>query len=169
MNYQSEFVAPEKLQNNGLQLSLVGLFGDLHGFKGLLDLLEMKQEGQVFKCPISIICLVAQSFTRLRDLGVESEVVVEMAGKLAKCIEERLQDGNFTDAEIKEVHTDDIKLLIKLLSIYKHQSGQANEHEVQELYELWLAKRYLMCPFFEMRIKGMKEFKQIEDKVVAGI
>lgn len=135
----------------------------------LLDLLEIKEGEDAFKCPISLVCLVAQSFTRLRDLGVKSEVTAEMAGKLALSIERRLQDDTFTDAEIKEVHTDDIKLLIRLLSIYKHQSGQANEHEVHELRELWLAKRYLMCPFFEMRIKGMKEFKQIEDKIVAGI
>jgi len=40
---------------------------------------------------------------------------------------------------------------------------------VLELYELEIAKRFLMCPYFEKRIKGMKEFKLIQEKVLNRI
>ena len=35
-----------------------------------------------------------------------------------------------------------------------------------ELFELQIAKKLLMCPYFEKRIKGMNEFKHIQEKVV---
>ncbi len=34
-----------------------------------------------------------------------------------------------------------------------------------ELYELMVAEKYLRCPFFEKRVKGMNEFKEIYCKV----
>lgn len=37
---------------------------------------------------------------------------------------------------------------------------------MQELWELEIAKRYLMCPYFEIRIKGMKEFKLSQIKIM---
>lgn len=43
-------------------------------------------------------------------------------------------------------------------------SGQ-DKYKILELYELEIAKRFLMCPYFEKRIKGMKEFGEIHLKV----
>ena len=83
-------------------------------------------------------------------------------------MEERLSPENFTDSEIKEVHLDELKTLIKLMSTFKSYSSGCDRHEVQELYELEIAKRFLMCPYFEKRIKGMKEFKFIQEKVLNG-
>jgi hypothetical protein len=37
---------------------------------------------------------------------------------------------------------------------------------MDEFYELEISKRFLMCPYFEKRIKGMKEFKMIQQKLV---
>jgi hypothetical protein len=39
-------------------------------------------------------------------------------------------------------------------------------NKLNELYGLDIAKRFLMCPYFENRIKGMKEFKLIQEKVL---
>ena len=69
--------------------------------------------------------------------------------------------AHFTDAEIKEVSLEDIKLLVRRLALYKSASSNTNKDEVREIWELQIAKRYLMCPFFEMRIKGMKEYKHV--------
>ena len=38
-------------------------------------------------------------------------------------------------------------------------------YEISEMYELRIAQKYLMSPFFEKRIKGMSEFKDIFVKV----
>lgn len=67
---------------------------------------------------------------------------------------------------MKEVHLEEIKSLIRSLSFYKGYGNKAfDKYQLQELYELDIAKRFLTCPYFEMRIKGMKEFKQIVEKI----
>jgi len=81
-------------------------------------------------------------------------------------VEERLSPENLTDADIKEVSLDELKHLIRFMSLFKSHSTGCDRYEVLELYELEIAKRFLMCPYFEKRIKGMKEFKLIQEKVL---
>ena len=69
-----------------------------------------------------------------------------------------------SDSHMKDVNLEELKLLIKLFSLF---SGSPEERfQLQELYELEIAKRFLTCPYFEKRIKGMKEFKLIQEKVL---
>lgn len=90
----------------------------------------------------------------------------QITGQAATYIEQRLEPTVFTDADIKEVHLEEVKSLVKKLALMKNMSCETNKYQVQELWELEIAKRYLMCPFFEMRIKGMKEFKHSQNKIV---
>jgi hypothetical protein len=64
-----------------------------------------------------------------------------------------------TDSELKDIHLDDLKFLIKRTAIFFEDLGK--RYEYMELFELEIAKRLLMCPYFEKRIKGMNEFKNI--------
>ena len=69
-----------------------------------------------------------------------------------------------SDSHMKDVNLEELKLLIKLLSLF---AGSPEERfKLQELHELEIAKRFLTCPYFEKRIKGMKEFKLIQEKVL---
>jgi hypothetical protein len=132
----------------------------------LLDLIQVKSEEGSFKCPISVTGYVANTFTKLHDHGVKPEFAKDLFAQMAESIEKRLMPSHFTDAEIKEVSLEEIKLLVRRLALFKSLSSEVNRFEVLELWELEIAKRYLMCPFFEMRIKGMKEFKHIQEKIV---
>ena len=51
INYPSEFAEPQKMQENGFMLSLIGRFGSLDGFKKFQDLIKIGAMGQDFKCP----------------------------------------------------------------------------------------------------------------------
>jgi hypothetical protein len=60
---------------------------------------------------------------------------------------------------------EELKMVGRALAIFRAQSKDYDQKQVQEVFELEMAHRFLMCPFFEMRIKGMKEFKYINDKI----
>jgi hypothetical protein len=64
-----------------------------------------------------------------------------------------------TDIELKDIHLDDLKFLIKRAAMFFEDFGK--RYQYMELYELEIAKKLLMCPYFEKRIKGMNEFKHI--------
>lgn len=98
---------------------------------------------------------------KLCQLDVKNDFVANISKEISGLIEQRLLPTNFTDAEIKEIHLDEIKSLIKYLAHFKSYDKAFDKDMVEEILELEIAQRYLTCPFFEMRIKGMKEFKQI--------
>jgi hypothetical protein len=37
--------------------------------------------------------------------------------------------------------------------------------QMSELYDMDLSRRFLLSPFFEKRIRGMKEFKNVQEKI----
>jgi len=114
--------------------------------------------------------MVIKTFLRLPELSMKKEFVINVLKQTVESIEERLKSENLKDGELKEVSLEEIKNLIKHVSFYQNQiDKEVDKHKVQEIYELSIAKRYLTCPFFEMRIKGMKEFGQIRDKIVNTI
>lgn len=51
------------------------------------------------------------------------------------------------------------------MATLKSNASGEDRFKILELYELEIAKRFLMCPYFEKRIKGMKEFSDIHLKV----
>lgn len=73
---------------------------------------------------------------------------------------------NLTEIEIKEIDRYVPRRIINILETFiKIYQPQTNVYEVSETYELRIAKKYLTCPFFEKRIRGMAEFKEIFVKV----
>ena len=166
INYPSDFTEPQKMQENGFMLSLIGKFGSLGGFEKLQDLIKIGGMGQGFKYPVTIIRHAMATLTRLHDVGGKEEFVREISTNIANYVEERLLPENLTDSEIKETQLEELKSLIRLMSDFKSRSSGCDRHEVLELYELEIAKRFLMCPYFEKRLKGMKEFKHIQEKVL---
>jgi hypothetical protein len=111
------------------------------------------------------MCHAAEIFLNLHAIGVKAEFTTRIQRGIVECMEDRISADNLNDAEIKEVHLEELKRLIGLLSRYKGSLSGTSEAQVLELYELAIAKRFLTCPFFEKRIKGMNEFKSIQEKV----
>lgn len=147
-------------------LSLVNKFGELGGFVKLQDLIKIGATGTDFRCPVTITSWALQTFTKLQEIGVKASVILEISKNVASHVEERLKPENLPDTEIKEVHLEELKLLIRLMAHFKSCAEDCDRHRVVELYGLEIAKRFLTCPYFENRIKGMKEFKLIQEKVL---
>lgn len=72
---------------------------------------------------------------------------------------------NLTENEIKEIDKDilreTIDILKRYIKIYEPQSAD----QIAELYELNIAAKYLRCPFFEKRVRGINDLKDIYYKV----
>ena len=133
--------------------------------------------GNDFKCPIAISCLALDTMSVLcgaRELGTKDSWAVEFSQKASDHLSERLLVENFTDAEIKEVNLDELKRLIRLTAKYKARAKSFQNdrertqylYQVLELLELEIAKRFLLSPYFEKRIKGMQEFRFIQEKIL---
>lgn len=68
--------------------------------------------------------------------------------------------ANLPDSEIKDLSIEEVKELVSVLQRLKPQ---------KPLLSLEMAKRYLFCPFFEKRLKGMKEFQLIREQILDGL
>jgi hypothetical protein len=73
---------------------------------------------------------------------------------------------NLTDTELKEIDKEVPKRIVAVVEAFI-QICQPNTKvcEISETYELRIAKKYLTSPFFEKRIRGMAEFKEMFSKV----
>jgi hypothetical protein len=54
---------------------------------------------------------------------VKESFILEIAKNVASHVEERLKPENLPDTEIKEVHLEELKLLVRLLAHFKSQAG----------------------------------------------
>jgi len=69
---------------------------------------------------------------------------------------------NLTDQEIKEVDRSTTRRVLNVLEsfIRIYQPG-TNVYEVSETYELRIAQKLLMSPYFDKKIRGVADFKDI--------
>lgn len=67
------------------------------------------------------------TFSRLFELGVKPDHIRQIAGQAATYIEQRLEPSVFTDAEIKEVHLEEVKQLVRKMALMKHLSSETNK------------------------------------------
>ncbi len=72
---------------------------------------------------------------------------------------------NLTENEIKELDKEIIKDTIEVLRNYIYITDPENAYQIAELYELKVAQKYLRCPFFEKRVRGINDLKDIYYKV----
>ncbi len=94
----------------------------------------------------------------------EKTFVERFARDVSQTLMSRLD--NLTDAELKEIDKEVPKrIIIAVESFIQICQPNTKVCEISETYELILAKKYLTCPFFEKRIRGMAEFKEIFGKV----
>ena len=73
---------------------------------------------------------------------------------------------NMSDNEIKEVERSGPQKIIQALEYYiKVCQPKTNVYEISEMYELRVAQKYLMSPYFDKKIRGMADFKEIFQKI----
>lgn len=165
LSYPTEHTDPARMPENALMLSLVGQFISLGGFQKLQQLIKIGATGPDFKCPVLHVGLAIQTISRIVETGIQKPFAQEYLNQMADCVEEYLSPENLKDADIKEISLEELKRLIRQMASLKSAASGQDRYKVVELYELEIAKRFLMCPYFEKRIKGMKEFGEIHLKV----
>ena len=164
MQYIGEFCNEGTMEKNGFQMSLINHWGELGGFKALIGLIKTRPD---YKCPIPLMRQVLHTFFKLEDVGVRPDFAMSLLSDVVTIVSKRLSVDELPPEELKEVSLDSLKMLIKFLCIYMTRvDKKVDRFREQETLELSLAKRYLTCPFFELRIKGMKEFNLIHEKII---
>lgn len=72
---------------------------------------------------------------------------------------------NLTENEIKELDKEILKETIEVLKSYIALVDPQTSNMTAEHYELNIAQKYLRCPFFEKRVRGINDLKDIFYKV----
>jgi hypothetical protein len=72
---------------------------------------------------------------------------------------------NLSENEIKELDKDILHGIIEVLKDYMIIINPNDADKIGELKELQIAQKYLRCPFFEKRVRGINELKEIYNKV----
>ena len=70
-----------------------------------------------------------------------------------------------SDSEIKELDKDILRGIIEVQKEYMVVIMPSEADKTAELRELQIAQKYLRCPFFEKRVRGINELKEIYYKV----
>lgn len=98
----------------------------------------------------------------------ENNFSTQLAGEVCSAILDRLD--NLSENEIKELDKDILKGIIDVHKEYMVIIEPKEEAEkFAELRELHVAEKYLRCPFFEKRVRGINELKEISFKVMNSL
>lgn len=73
---------------------------------------------------------------------------------------------NLTENEIIELDEGVLNGIIEVYKDYMMIIQPQDADKMSELKELQIAQKYLRCPFFEKRVRGINELKDIYNKVV---
>ena len=140
--------------------NLAGAFHAQDGFKKIISFMTVKED---YKIPISLFTSCIDVFCNIPDLGLPKEFIQDLATDLNAVVESRLSDENLTPSDIKENSLEEFKHIIRRLGRYF--TPKADEVDPAEMMVLKIAHRFLTSPFFEKRIKGMYEFKYIQERL----
>lgn len=140
---------------------LIEYFGQIGGFAVLLDLLKIEEGRPLIpiKC-IDIIFRLFSSMLEFLEEGLKSSVLKT----LKETIEMRF--SSLTDKEIKDFDKDFASNFIyEAKTLLMQHYPEQTIHQFVETMELDLALKYLKSSFFEKRIKGVNEIKEISERI----
>lgn len=161
--YPTEYGDPAKAEEHGFVMSLAGKFAELGGFDKLLSMFKFGRSEEDHKCPMHMLSMGIKTLVKLKDIGFKEKIADEMFEKVRTSVQDFLKVDNFRDSDIKNTNFDELKFLIRLLSFFYEDLDE--RFQMQELYDLEISRRFLLSPFFEKRIRGMKEFKNVQEKI----
>ena len=158
--HPGNFARQDKITENGLGMSLTNIFGEVNGFTRVINVIKGTAEAQF---PLSLTGLVLSQFTQLPSY-VERQQVNLFASEVTQTLMHRLD--TLSEQEIRVLDRFMARRVLNVLEAFiRIHQPQANVYEVSETYELRIAQKYLMSPFFDKKIRGMAEFKDIFDRV----
>jgi hypothetical protein len=154
-------VKPLTRQQSGLQRSLLCAFVQGEGLEKVLAFVEMEgtdSKGKPCKlCPLPLAQLFLAPTKILADL--DPKYAKNHADLAVKALKFRLD--NLTDSEVRELDKSILNRTIGTMGNYIQILNPDAVHREVETFELHLADRFLKSPFFEKRVKGINEFRDI--------
>ena len=106
--------------------------------------------------------IALKPFTKIIKFS-EKAFASQFVNDVKKCLLTRF-DG-LRDDEIKELDKDIIRDTLKLLKDYLDFIDMQSSDQIVEIYELTIAQKYLRSPFFEKRVRGINDLRDIYHKV----
>lgn len=141
----------DQVATNGFLCSLTNKFGSLNGFARLVSFSQVKE------VPLAI---VTNLFCQLKYLHffVNTTEAKEFARQIAESFSDRLT--HITPQELKSTEKDVMRRAIGCLETYSlMHSNSTSKGQISETTELQIALQYLRSPYFELKIRGMNDFK----------
>ena len=89
--------------------------------------------------------------------------MTQLSYSICSALEFRLE--NLSENEIKELDKGILGGIIEVYKDYMMIIQPQEADKMSELKELQIAQKYLRCPFFEKRVRGINELKEIYIKV----
>lgn len=162
---------PKKREKKHSELicQLVNLFGKLDGFEAWLSALTYHNEEQPesgagpilppFKIMITLLTNIQNILVYLNK-GLHGRIFPAIKTAITRRL------GYISDKEIKDLDRD---ILVKFLSrsqaLLVHYYPQDDVYLLTETAELDLSLRFLTCPYFEKRLRGINEIKELTEKI----
>ena len=95
---------------------------------------------------------------------VISSEAKDFGRKISECLCTRL--NNMTHQDLRDTDKEVMRRAFYLLEQYtKIHNAAIVSGQISETFELKIAFQYLKSPFFELRIRGMNDFKHVFGKV----
>jgi tetrahydrodipicolinate N-succinyltransferase len=115
-------------------------------------------------CPFQLVMRLLSSF---QSMFIYTEVEFSQMFAQSVCVAITTRLDNLQESEIKELEKDILHEVIQVFKEYMLIIQSPEEaDQAAELRELQVAQKYLKCPFFEKRVRGINEFKEIYFKVM---
>lgn len=158
----------QKKEDSILLNQLVNMFGELGGFEAWLkaftfSMEDPKEPGNIILPPFKYMrTLIINIITVFPFLN--QEILDDIVPKAKEAIVKRL--NYIGDKEIKDLDRDMVSNFIsKSEQLLKKYYTKEDVYAITESCELDLALRFLKCPYFEKRLKGITEIKELSEKI----
>lgn len=140
---------------------LVEYFGEIGGITEILSLLTIEENKPLI--PIKYLDILFKLVSSFLEYTKE-----ELRAKLLKSLKDAIQKrfNSLTDKEIKDFDKDFASNFInETKTLFLQHFPEETIHQIVETLELELALKYLKSSFFEKRIKGVNEIKEICERI----
>ena len=140
---------------------MINYFGDLGGFTEIISLLTIDESKPLI--PIKIMETLFQLLRTILDTLNEDN-----KGELVKVLRTALEKrfSLLTEKEIKDFDKELASSFINdSKTLFLQYLPEESVHKLLESLELDLALKYLKSPFFEKRLKGVNEIKDISERI----
>lgn len=156
---------PRRRKYSKMLAQLVNRFGELGGFDAWLGIACYFKEdnGNVLIPPFKMFKTLISNISNIL-IFLNKDLQGQLMPKIKVQIEQRLK--YISDKEIKDLDKEILTQFIqRCQALLIHYLPKEEVFLMTEMAELDIALRFLTCPYFEKRLKGINEIKDLTEKI----